>query len=77
MPSAAPWPVVPIIVTAESCVAMTERPTAHHGRLAIGEQIAVDCLGSLRSAQAVDDDLAEVADDDDPVERAHLSRDSG
>src|SRR4051812_38062183 len=31
MPSVAPWPVVPIIVTAESCVAMTESPTAHHG----------------------------------------------
>src|SRR4051812_44710264 len=33
MPSVAPCPVVPIIVTADSCVAITERPTAHQGRL--------------------------------------------
>src|SRR5215208_7956410 len=33
IPSVAPCPVVPIIVTAESCVAITESPTAHHGRL--------------------------------------------
>src|SRR2546430_17445509 len=32
-PSVAPCPVVPMSVMAESCVAMTERPTAHHGRL--------------------------------------------
>ncbi len=32
MPSTAPCPVVPIIVTAESCVAITDNPTAHHGR---------------------------------------------
>ena len=33
MPSAYPWPVVPIIVMALNCVAITDRPTAHHGRL--------------------------------------------
>src|SRR5215208_4652618 len=33
IPSVAPCPVVPIIVTAESWVAITESPTAHQGRL--------------------------------------------
>ena len=37
IPSVAPWPVVPIIVTAESCVAMTS-PTAHHGRLRLARK---------------------------------------
>ncbi len=32
-PSVAPCPVVPIIVTAESWVAMTLSPTTHQGRL--------------------------------------------
>src|SRR5688572_2227053 len=30
-PSVAPWPVVPIIVIAESCVAITDSPTTHQG----------------------------------------------
>src|SRR5947207_7447698 len=38
MPSVAPCPVVPIIVTAESCVAITDRPTAHHGRLRLARK---------------------------------------
>src|ERR1051326_2076122 len=38
MPSVAPWPVVPIMVTAESCVAITDRPTAHHGRLRLARK---------------------------------------
>ena len=33
MPSAYPCPVVPTSVIALSCVAITESPTAHHGRL--------------------------------------------
>ena len=31
MPSVAPCPVVPMSVTAESCVAITLSPTAHQG----------------------------------------------
>src|SRR5512146_2663848 len=38
MPSVAPWPVVPIIVTAEICVAITDSPTAHHGRLRLARK---------------------------------------
>src|SRR5690349_9923051 len=38
MPSVAPCPVVPIIVTAESWVAITDRPTAHHGRLRLARK---------------------------------------
>ena len=38
----------------------------------VREQIAVDLVGPFRSAQAVDDDPADVGDEDDPVERAHI-----
>ena len=53
------------------CVAITDSPTAHHGSERFAEEVAVDLVGALRAAQAVDDDPAEVGDDDDPVERAH------
>src|SRR5262249_51299776 len=38
MPSVAPCPVVPIMVIADSWVAMAERPTAHQGRLRLARK---------------------------------------
>ena len=38
MPSVAPWPGVPIMVTAESWVAITESPTTHQGRLLLARK---------------------------------------
>src|SRR5881392_742577 len=37
-PSVAPCPVVPIIVIADSCVAITESPATHHGRLRLARK---------------------------------------
>ena len=38
MPSAYAWPVVPTSVIALSCVAITDSPTAHHGRLRLASR---------------------------------------
>ncbi len=38
MPSAYPWPVLLTIVIADSCVAITDNPTAHQGRLLLARK---------------------------------------
>jgi hypothetical protein len=50
---------------------MTESPTAHHGQAAIGEEVALDFLGALRAADAVDDDVRQIGDDDRPADGMH------
>src|SRR4051812_28173425 len=50
MPSAYAWPVVPTRVIALNCVAITDNPTAHHGRLRLASRypsIPVDALVRL------------------------------
>ena len=65
------WPVVPTSVTALICVAITDRPTAHHGSERFAEKVALDLVRALRSAQAVDHHPRDVDDDDGPVDEAH------
>src|SRR5690349_14136841 len=49
-PSVAPCPVPPIIVIAESCVAITESPTAHHGSERLARKYpSMSVLRDLRS----------------------------
>jgi hypothetical protein len=65
------WPVVPTSVTALICVAITDRPIAHHGSDRL-PKVAFDLVRPFRAAQAVVDDPRHVDDDDGPVERSHL-----
>ena len=72
-PVAYAWPVVPTSVMALICVAITDRPTAHHGSERFAQEVAVDLIGPLRSAQTVVHHPHQIDDDDRPVQRVHAS----
>jgi hypothetical protein len=57
-----------------SCVAITDRPTVHHGRLRLPRKYPSISFASLGEPQTVVDDPDEIRGDEGPVEDAHQEK---